>query len=703
MTSRGSTQRLARVAAVAGLLALYYAMAVSAVSGKSMTFDEMAHLTGGFTYWKFGDYRLHGENGNWPQRLGALPAVLGGASFPRLDQPAWASSNIYVLGDQFLYFSGNDAGALLARGRALMALLGVATGLLVYAWARRLVSPLGAWMSLILFVFSPTLLAHGPLVTSDMAAALFFTAAAGAIWTAMQRVSPYTVSMAALLVAGAFLSKLSAPILVLAASVMLAIRLIDARPLIVAIGGRVGEHWSRARQLGVFIGVLAVCALVTWALIWASYGLRYSAFVVATTHSDAFLGQIRDGPGFAGWIVSTARQLHLLPETYLYGLAITLQYASERAAFLNGEFAMRGRWWFFPYAFAVKTTIPAMVLGAIAFAALLRRWRSADKGTRWRARVWASLYAGAPLVALIAVYWLFAINSDLNIGHRHLLPIYPAMCILAGGAALWVEPLVKKRATLAEPQQQTSRNRRKPQPQERMPPAGRGWPKAMGLVALVMLAWHAAESLRIRPDYLAYFNQIAGGPAQGYRHLADSSLDWGQDLPALKDWLDREGLQRADGVYLSYFGTARPEYYGIEATELAGFIDRRPPPSQPPAPLRGGVYCVSATVLDVIGQMFYKPEYENNYRAAVTNAGIFAGTAGKPEARAALLEQTGDEYWRQLFAQLDQLRVGRLTAFLRRREPDAMVGYSILIYRLSDADVEQALHGSIDGAAGRGQ
>ena len=73
----------------AALLTLYYVMALSAASQKSMTFDEMAHLTGGYTYWAFNDYRLHPENGNWPQRLGALPAILGGASFPRLDQPAW--------------------------------------------------------------------------------------------------------------------------------------------------------------------------------------------------------------------------------------------------------------------------------------------------------------------------------------------------------------------------------------------------------------------------------------------------------------------------------------------------------------------------------------------------------------------------------------------------------------------------------------
>ena len=81
----------------------------------------------------------------------------------------------------------------------------------------------------------------------------------------------------------------------------------------------------------------------------------------------------------------------------------------------------------------------------------------------------------------------------------------------------------------------------------------------MGTATLPALAWHVAESNTIRPDYLAYFNQLAGGPSEAYKHLADSSLDWGQDLPALKQWLEREGLQQpgAGNVYLSYFGTAR--------------------------------------------------------------------------------------------------------------------------------------------------
>ena len=684
MAPEPSPRRLPAMVAAAALLTLYYVMAVTAASQKSMTFDEMAHLTGGYTYWAFNDYRLHPENGNWPQRLGALPALIGGAGFPRLDQPAWTGSNVYVIGDQFLYSSGNDADTLLGHSRMVMALVGVVLGALVYAWASRFMSTAAGLVSLVLFVFSPTLLAHGPLVTSDAMAALFFTAATGALWTLLHRITPATLLGSAVLVAGTLLSKLSGPILVPIAVVMLAVRLIPARTLVVTFGRRTIAVDGRMRQLAVAAAAAIAIGLMAWLLVWASFGFRYSAFHT-TSGEDTFLGQVTDLPGIGGWLLATTRQFHLLPEAYIYGLGLTVQFASERASFLNGQFGTTGWWWYFPYAFLVKTTIPGMIVGLLAAAAVVMRWRTrAD----WRAALWSSLYAGTPLLALIAVYWGFALTTHLNIGHRHLLPIYPALFILAGGSAHWIEPFFRR---TPDADAQSGRDRRKQRSQARANANRSAALTAAGVATAFMLAWHVGESVAIRPHYLAYFNELAGGPSQGYKHLADSSLDWGQDLPALKQWLDREGLQPpgTTGVYLSYFGTARPEYYGIQATMLPGFIDRRPP--QPPAPLGGGVYCISVTSLDVLGSMFYKREDESNYQAALQNLAVFARAAEHDDTMSALLRQTGQGYWPQLFAQFDQMRTGRLIAFLRRRQPDAMVGYSILIYRLSDADVTQAV------------
>ena len=213
---------------------------------------------------------------------------------------------------------------------------------------------------------------------------------------------------------------------------------------------------------------------------------------------------------------------------------------------------------------------------------------------------------------------------------------------------------------------------------------------------VVALGWHVVDSLRISPDYLAYFNPLNGGPTKAYRHLVDSSPDWGQDLPALKDWLDAHGLQGPNHppVYLSYFGTAFPSYYGIDAHMLASFPDREPP--HVPAPLTAGTYCFSATMLEGLYFITRGPwthQYETDYQSMLYDMKLWDSTSTIPSARQALLRQTGEEFWVKNFRAFEHMRAARLAAFLRRREPDAEVGYSILVYRVSDDELANALSG----------
>src|SRR5205823_2738475 len=117
-------------------------------------------------------------------------------------------------------------------------------------------------------------------------------------------------------------------------------------------------------------------------------------------------------------------------------------------------------------------------------------WALAPRSRRWRL-----CYRLVPLAILLAIYWGFAIGSHLNIGHRHILITYPIIYILAGATALGFRRIWLTAAVVA------------------------------------VLGWHAAISIAFRPDYLAYFNPLLGGPTRAYEHLIDSSLDWGQDLP----------------------------------------------------------------------------------------------------------------------------------------------------------------------------
>ena len=146
--------------AVCALLSWYFVSALAAVAGKCTTFDEPYHLAGGYSYWKLGDFRLHPENGNLPQRWAALPLLLTDYEFPSLDDQPWRTSLKESIAPRFLYWVGNDADSILRRGRAMIALLGVALGALVFGWARRLWGVAAAFTSLTLYVFCPTLLAH---------------------------------------------------------------------------------------------------------------------------------------------------------------------------------------------------------------------------------------------------------------------------------------------------------------------------------------------------------------------------------------------------------------------------------------------------------------------------------------------------------------------------------------------------------------
>ena len=85
------------------------------------------------------------------------------------------------------------------------------------------------------------------------------------------------------------------------------------------------------------------------------------------------------------------------------------------------------------------------------------------------------------------------------------------------------------------------------------------------------MAWYLIANLRIYPHYLAYFNELAGGPGKGIYRLSDSNIDWGQDLIGLRDYLNRQGIK---DVYLSYFGNwVDPADWGISSQYLPSYPD----------------------------------------------------------------------------------------------------------------------------------
>jgi hypothetical protein len=214
---------------------------------------------------------------------------------------------------------------------------------------------------------------------------------------------------------------------------------------------------------------------------------------------------------------------------------------------------------------------------------------------------------------------------------------------------------------------------------------------AFAVVALAMI-FQVVEALVTYPHYLAYFNQLVGGSRQGYRYLADSSLDWGQDLPGLRRWLE-SNADNDEPVYLSYFGTGSPEHYHINAQLLPGFFDGRDPMDV--VPLRPGIYFISATMLqgvyNPVMHNFTAKQREELYQVRRREVAAFQATADNPRAREEILQKAPWAVWKNVFRQYDQLRLERLCRVLRRRAPDDHIGYSILIYRVSEPELRATL------------
>ncbi|MFZ5806404.1 MAG: ArnT family glycosyltransferase [Verrucomicrobiota bacterium] len=625
------------------LLLLYGFLAVSASTEKCATFDEIAHLTAGYSYWTRNDFRLHPENGIFPQYWAALPLLKDAVKFPSDQTPAWRNAEVFNVGHEFFYNLGNDLNSMLLQSRCMIALLGMALGAIVFLWSKELWGNKAALLSLFLFALSPTMLAHGALATSDMALTFCLIVGTWSFWKLLHEISWIWLVVSLLSFVLALLSKATGILLIPIALVLSVIRIFSRCPLTSSLFP-LPKTDSLKSRFWVLTALLIIHFLFGALAIWAAYHFRFKASAEALPFFASW-EFLNNGDSLKEQIIANLHRMKLLPEAFLYGLAYVFKFADHRMAFLNEEIYLGGKWYFFPLAFFYKTPLSLFLLLSAACAVLWKNRRSSPE----------IFYRLLPMAALCVIYGFVCLTARLNLGHRHILPLYPVLFILAGASVNIVA-------------------------------WAKDWPR---LIIFILAGWFAIESFLIRPHYLAYFNQWAGGPARGYQRLVDSSLDWGQDLIGLKKWLDKNAGKQP--VYLAYFGTGSPEFYGIQSIRMPGFFDRRP---QQMYPMNSGIYCVSATLL----QGLYQPVFghwnvarDQAYFKALDDFKLFDSTNGDPKKRKKLIEERGESFWARAWQEFEALRFARLCSFLRYQKPDTQIGYSILIYRLDEKKLKRAL------------
>ncbi len=505
-----------------GLLASHATLLGLSLTRNAPTIDEVVHLPTGISYWHKGQFWCYHHNPPLIRLLYALPAVL-------IDVPTDYRNYEYspgsrgpdcALGRDFMLLNQKNYIKIYAISRSVVVILSVLGGYLVFRWSRELHGDAGGLVSLSLWVICPNILAHAGLVTPDLGSTVVAFLATYQFWRYLKAPSLVRAVICGILLGLAEASKFSFVVLPLAWVMMAALKV------------WLGRHGGTDARLGLprALGHAAVLGLVALMALNDVYlgegtgrplgsfefrsGLLTDGESLKTKGEEVFS---RRGNRFRD--TALARLPVPLPEHYLLGFddqAFDVDSLSYYK-YLRGErrHAESGWWYYYLYCLAVKTPLGTLMLLASSLAAMAY--------SRCRTDL---LGEAALLLPPLSVLVLVSSQTGLNSHLRYVLPIFPFVFV-AGGR---VGPLI----------------------------ASSYWWRAWVGGCLVATT---LSVLAVHPDYLTYFNEAAGGPDRGLEHLADSNIDWGQGLVALRDWLETHAAGRP--LQLAYFGTMYPEVLGI--------------------------------------------------------------------------------------------------------------------------------------------
>jgi hypothetical protein len=458
----------------------------------SQTTDEPAHLITGMEWLQRGTYTLEPLHPPLARIAVALGPYLSGLRLTgRLNM--WEEGNAILLNGRYL------RNLSLARLGVLPFFL-LAT-FFVWYWGSTYYGNMQALVATLLFTTSPVVLGHAGVATTDMAITAMFAGALVSYVYLLERPTYFRSAIFGVAAGLAALSKFSALVFLPAC----ALALLTWRWFL----SRGDKERMKPGQFR-WAKCLVVAVLAMFLVTWAGYRFSVSSVTTVAARPHPTLDHLFGATGsLHNWAYSVAESSWVPAPAFFRGVAEVRQKdVSGAKGYLLGDTRQTGWWYFFLVALAVKTTLPLLVLVGVGSFYLVR--------SAWRERNWI---VGAPVIAALAVL-LVCMPSQINIGVRHILPIYPLFAVIGGLGACWLWNV-----------------------------AG---PKYAGpAVVLILLSWHLVLSIRAHPDYLAYFNELAGRHPETI--LVDSDLDWGQDLLRLSAALQQKHVEE---LSIAYAGSA---------------------------------------------------------------------------------------------------------------------------------------------------
>lgn len=482
----------------------------------SPTPDEVGSLAAGMNHWHEGRFDLYRVNPPLVRMVATLPLVLLGLD---VENSRAASSDLgrreYAIGARFIRTHGPRAATYFVIARLVCIPFSLVGAIVCYFWARQLYGQASAYVASALWCFSPNVLGHGQLFTTDMPATAMGVAAAYTFWRWCARPTWNRAVLAGVVLGVALLTKTTWIIL----TALLPLIWLMTMWLKRRRDHDTGDWRDAVKLLGILVIALYVLNL--------GYGFegsfkRLEQYTFISTPLAGDEARVAGGHGGNRFAETWIGNLPMpVPWNYLRGLDLQKwELEREHWSYLAGTWRHEGWWYYYLYGLAVKVPAGTWLLVLVATVARLRLPRFANAHFQE-----LFLLAPATLVVLLASY-----ETNQNHHVRYVFPVLPFGFIWASQAARYRTPIAKGVTTVA-------------------------------------IAASIACSLWTYPHALSYFNALSGGPLAGHRHLVSSNIDWGQDLLYLKRWLDKHP-QAASARIAVHGGIVDPKDLGIDESRV---------------------------------------------------------------------------------------------------------------------------------------
>jgi len=487
------------------LLAVNLLISITSIREKSLTYDEATYIALGKYIAETRDVRAVAAP--FPH----FPSLVNGLFwyFLKFDPVFWESlPRLYANGYQSLpviFESGYDPDVLIFLARLPIILIFPFLGLLVFSWSREIFGLKAAFVALILALFCPNLIAHARLATTDFITSVTIFASLYFFRKYLQARSPGGLIICGIFTGLALMSKFTSIILL---PVYLVLVLIHAEKDVTPLSSVAKNKFSAAllQRKGSVAGIFRVFLILFFALltIWAGYLFEYRALYIPQYVASPERGY--------GGLMKLLYDHHVRIPAVSYLITLYNQMGHQQLgheSFLFGITSSGGRWFYFPLAFLIKVPIPTIILLIIS---ILSFRNSAQKREL--------MFLLIPVVVLAGA----AAMSNVNIGIRLILPVFPFIFV-------WISRISTIRPF-----------------------------RSYKYFLAALLVWYVGSNFHIYPHYLEYFNELIGGPKNGYKYLVDSNLDWGQDLKLLNKYVEQNDIRP---LKIAYFGTpGLAEQYG---------------------------------------------------------------------------------------------------------------------------------------------